>query len=83
MNLSLGRGEVDTYSETKLEKFKRKYPVLKFSVYCTLSNYGLSDLEIKRMYTVSTNNFQFFKKNHIEVLKVVRSWEQKARNVDD
>ena len=74
MNFALGRGEVDTYSEMKLERFKRKYPVLKFSVYCTLSNYGLSDLQIKRMYAVNTNNFQFFKNNHFEVLKEVRGW---------
>lgn len=75
MNLALGRGEADTYSETKLERFKRKYPVLKFSVYCVLSNYGLSDLEIKRMYEIGTNSFQFFKKNHMEVLKEVRGWD--------
>lgn len=74
MNLALGRGEVDSYSNAKLEKFKRKYPTLRFSVYCILSNYGLSDLEIKRMYAVSTNSFQFFKKNHFDVLKEVRGW---------
>lgn len=74
MNLALKRGESDSYSDAKLEKFKRKYPILKFSVYCILKNYGLSDVEIKRMYEVSTNNFQFFKGNHFNVLKEVRGW---------
>ena len=73
-NLALKRGEKDYYSNAKIEKFKRKYPILKFSVYCILSNYGLSDMEIKRMCAIGANNFQFFKGNHFNVLKEVRGW---------
>ena len=72
--MALKRGENDYYSDAKLQRLKRKYPVLRFTVYCTLRNFGLKDTEIKRMYAISTNNFQFFKGNHFNVLKEVRGW---------
>jgi len=75
VNLALKRGENDSYSDEKLGRLKRKYPVLRFTVYCALRNYGLKDTEIKRMYAVSTNNFQFFKGNHFNILKEVRNWD--------
>ena len=73
--LALKRGESDSYSEEKLERLKRKYPILRFTVYCTLRNFGLKDTEIKRMYAINNNSFQFFKGNHFNILKEVRKWD--------
>jgi len=73
--LALKRGENDSYSDAKLKRLKRKYPVLHFTVYCMLRNFGLKDTEIKRMYAISNNNFRFFKGNHFSILKEVRNWD--------
>ena len=64
----------DCYSKEKMERFKTRFPELTFTIYLKLSLYGLTDTEIKRMYQIGTNNFQFFKNNHQEVLKELRGW---------
>ena len=59
----------DAYSNEKLQKNKAQFPnELTFKTYLELSNFGLSDMDIKRMYKISTNVFQFFKSNHLKVL---------------
>lgn len=72
---ALGVGEVDVYSDEKLARLKRKYPVLTFSTYCFLSHLEVSDTQIRQMYEISWHAFRFFRNNHLEVLKEVRGWD--------
>lgn len=72
--VALKVGQVDEYSETKLERLKRKHPELTFNNYLVLSSYGVSDTQIMSVYGVKRNSFYFFKSNHLKVLRKVRDW---------
>lgn len=72
--LALKRGEIDDYSDAKLAKFKREFPELNFTTYLKLSNYGISDTQIIKMYDLGKTSFWFFKSNHKKVLKEVWKW---------
>ena len=66
---------VDSYSEEKLQRMKKRYPELTFSTYCFLQVCGLKSQEIIKLYEIPKNDFYFFKGNHYNVLSEVRGWQ--------